>query len=354
MKSKTPLLFILFLSASIFSFAAQPIRKCIICHQKPDVKKILPSGIEKSVYVDRKILKGSVHKSLKCQDCHVDVTVIPHQGLRIGKVNCSRCHFNGNNQGVKDSPMYQQFWNSVHGQKLLAHDPKAPNCQDCHGTHNIYPAKSEKSMVHKKHIPDTCGKCHLQVYEIYADSVHGKAILEKGVMDVPVCTDCHGKHDVYSSDMSVSKVNSKNIPDTCSACHANYTMMKQLNLSTEQVDTFKHSFHGVALKFGEKAVANCSSCHGTHSIKKQSDPESSINPKNLPKTCGKCHEGANENFAKGKMHLDPFKKESGLIYYVAQAFIWLTTLTMLGLFAHILLDLKARLKEKKEHKESGK
>lgn len=354
MKSKNILLLLLFVSASLFSYAAQPIRKCIICHQKPDVKKILPSGIEKSVYVDRKALRESVHKLLKCQDCHVDITVIPHQGLRIGKVNCSRCHFNGNNKGVKDSPMYDQFKESIHGKKLLENDPKAPNCQNCHGSHNIFPANDIRSSVNKKQIPGTCGQCHTKIYEVYAKSIHGKAILEKGIMEVPVCTDCHGKHNVFSSDMSVSKVNSKNIPDTCSACHSNFTLMSSLKVGTEQVSTFKHSFHGVALKFGEKSIANCSSCHGIHDIQKQDNPNSSINKKNLPKTCGKCHEGANENFAKGKIHLDPFKKNAGFIYYVAQGFIWLTTLTMLGLFAHILLDFKSRLKEKKEHKESSK
>ncbi|MBK7252845.1 MAG: hypothetical protein IPI04_02735 [Ignavibacteria bacterium] len=42
---------------------------------------------------------------------------------------------------------------------------------------------------------------------------------------------------------------------------------------------------------GSAEVANCESCHGNHSIKPSSDTSSTINKKNLPKTCGKCHEG---------------------------------------------------------------
>ena len=56
---------------------------------------------------------------------------------------------------------------------------------------------------------------------------------------------------------------------------------------------------------GSTRTAICSSCHGTHDILPASDPRSTINPANLAKTCGQCHPGANANFAKGKIHLDP-------------------------------------------------
>lgn len=341
-------LFVLALFFSTFSLYAQGvIRKCIICHQKPDLVKELPSGIQVSVTVDRKELRESAHRNLKCQDCHADVTVIPHKDIVIGKVNCSRCHFNGNNMGIPDSPMYDQFWNSVHGKKLKEGDPKAPDCQDCHGGHNVQPADHPESGVHKTNIPDTCGACHKAVTREYVGSIHGVAILEKGILNVPVCTDCHGEHDVYSSDMSVSTTNKQNVPDTCKACHEDYALMREFDLSTEQADTYTSSFHGVALQFGEVTVANCASCHGTHSIRTHEDPASSIHPDNIPETCGKCHKGANENFAKGKIHLDPTKKESGLVYYISNFFIWLTTLTMIALFIHIFLDLRRRLKERR-------
>ncbi len=349
-RSNLQVLLILLLTMATTSLYGQGvIRKCIICHQKPDLVKELPSGIPVSVTVDRKELRESVHGNLKCQDCHTDVTVIPHKDIVIGKVNCSRCHFNGNNMGIPDSPMYDQFWNSIHGQKAKAGDPKAPHCQDCHGGHNVQPPANPDSHVNKANIPHTCGKCHEKVLDKYSDSVHGKAILEKGILNVPVCTDCHGKHDVYSSDMSVSHTNVQNVPDTCMACHEDYALMKKFNLSTDQAETYTQSFHGVALQYGEERVANCASCHGTHEIRAQDDPKSSINPANIPHTCGKCHKGANENFAKGKIHLNYHKKEAGLAYYVANFFIWLTSLTMVALFIHILLDLLRKLKERRDH-----
>jgi kynurenine formamidase len=37
-------------------------------------------------------------------------------------------------------------------------------------------------------------------------------------------------------------------------------------------------------------------------IRSSSDPKSMIHKDNLQKTCGNCHPGASENFAKTKMH----------------------------------------------------
>ncbi len=344
------ILFLFIISSSLLSGQSQ-IRKCIICHQKPGIHKIMPTGIERSVFVDKKALRGSVHRNLKCQDCHTDVTSIPHQSLKIGRVNCERCHFSGNNMGAPDSPMYDQFRESIHGKKLKSGHPGAPQCQTCHGSHNIFKPSDPRSTVHKKSIPSTCGKCHKKEFQDYSGSIHGVAILQKGILNVPVCTDCHGNHDVYSSDMSSSHTSKQNVPDTCRSCHDNYGLMSKFKMTTDQAETYTHSFHGIALRFGEKTVANCASCHGTHNIRKQNDPASSINVANVPKTCGQCHKGANKNFARGKIHLNPHNKDSGLVYYISNFFFWLTTLTMLALFVHILLDLRRKLKEKKEEKE---
>ena len=42
-----------------------------------------------------------------------------------------------------------------------------------------------------------------------------------------------------------------------------------------------------------------------------SDPRSTINKANLVQTCGKCHPGANANFAASKMHIAPKQPISG-------------------------------------------
>ena len=85
---------------------------------------------------------------------------------------------------------------------------------------------------------------------------------------------------------------------TCAECHSSVRMAKRFNLPTGMVKSYQASFHGLATKYGQTNVANCASCHGVHDILPSKDPASSINPKNLQPTCGKCHPGAGETFAK--------------------------------------------------------
>ncbi|MGC8916564.1 MAG: hypothetical protein ACP5NF_06250 [Thermoanaerobaculum sp.] len=79
------------------------------------------------------------------------------------------------------------------------------------------------------------------------------------------------------------------------------------------VKTFKHSFHGIANELGSVKVANCASCHTSHAVLPPSDPASSVNPQNIPRTCGKegCHPGANVNYARGRFHVDPSRRDAG-------------------------------------------
>jgi len=62
------------------------------------------------------------------------------------------------------------------------------------------------------------------------------------------------------------------------------------------------SYHGLAVAQGSVKAANCASCHGAHEILPSSDPRSSINPKNLEKTCGQCHPGISAQVSQGMIH----------------------------------------------------
>ena len=323
------------------------LKKCTTCHGKPGFSKVLENGKILDLYIDEKILRNSVHGKKECTDCHVDITEIPHRG-EIKAVNCSKqCHFIGNTSGAPQTDKYIEYKNSVHGKEFFAGNKKAPVCQDCHGTHNIFKPSNGLSQVSRHNLPRTCAKCHLNIYIEYKESIHG-VMFEKGNKDVPVCTNCHGEHNIRRPEDPLSTVSKGNTAFACSKCHSKVEIMKKYGIETEQVETFKESFHGVASEFGSKTVANCASCHGVHDIRPSTDQKSSINKANIPKTCGKCHPGANINFAKGKIHVNPKVKEAGIIYYVSQGFKWLTILTMVGLVTHIFLDLyrrKARSKE---------
>ncbi len=316
------------------------LEKCTLCHGKPEFRKILVDGQIRDLFVTEQTLAGSVHEKKMCVDCHFDISEIPHRE-RPRRVTCTHCHFKGNAEGAPQSDAYLAYFDSVHGKAIARGNGKAPLCQNCHGSHGILKAKNEESAVSQKHVAETCGRCHIEIYAQFTTSVHGVA-LAKGVKEVPSCTGCHGEHKIYGPKDPKSTVFATHVAEQCSKCHASVSIMGKFGIETEKVETYRNSFHGVASQFGSRTVANCASCHGTHSIRPAEDPLSSVNPKNVPKTCGKCHPGANRNFAIGKMHVDARKKEAGIVYYVAAFFKYLTIGTMLALIVHIVMDMYGR------------
>jgi hypothetical protein len=320
--------------------AAISLEKCTLCHGKSDFRKLLIGGSIRDLFVTGDSLKGSVHEKKVCTDCHFDVNEIPHREAPQ-RVICTHCHFKGNKEGAPQSDNVLAYFDSAHGKAIAAGNTKAPLCQDCHGSHQILRVKNPESTVSRFKVAETCGRCHLEIYAVYKTSIHGVA-LSKGNADAPSCTGCHGEHRIYAHTDPKSTVYPTRVSGQCSKCHGSIAIMSKYGIEAEQVATYNESFHGVASKFGSRTVANCASCHGVHDIRPPDDPMSSVNPRNIPRTCGKCHPGATANFAVGKIHVDAKKKESGIIYWTATFFKWLTIGTMLALVVHIFLDMYGR------------
>jgi hypothetical protein len=275
----------------------------------------------------------------------VDIVELPHQ-KKIELVNCSRCHYVGNVTGAPNLERYAQYQESVHKLALDRGNPKAPACQDCHGTHNILQPTDPESTMNRRNRPQTCGRCHLAEYGEYQEGVHGR-LLREGNPDVPICTDCHGEHNIQSPQDPNSTVYATHIPETCSRCHAAERLMRKYGISAEKFATYRESYHGIVNQYGGVAVANCASCHEAHRILSADDPASSVNKHNIPHTCGQpeCHPGASANFARGKMHVLVTKEEEPILYFVSTGFKILTIGTMVMLVGHILLDLFRKVQE---------
>ncbi|GBD93091.1 doubled CXXCH motif [bacterium BMS3Abin05] len=323
-------------------------KKCLICHAKPGLKKVTSEGEVISLFVNQKELAHSIHKNVPCQQCHMDIVTIPHKGA-IKRVDCSRCHYAGSPIEPKNTKRYAQLQNSVHGIALAKGNPNAPRCQDCHGGHDVYPPSDSSSHINKFRVAKTCGKCHPKEYNNFEKSIHAKA-LNKHKSEAPTCINCHGGHTIESPKQKTSSVYASRIPDTCSKCHGSIKVVGPFGIPTQQVTTYKNSFHGIATQFGEIRAANCASCHGYHSILPASNPNSRINKKNLPKTCGKCHKNINRNVELGKVHVNPRQKSAGIIFYVSSFFKYLTITVLVALMLHIILDVNHKLREKRAGK----
>ncbi len=131
---------------------------------------------------------------------------------------------------------------------------------------------------------------------------HGE-LVSRGQTDAPVCTDCHGEHGIFSPNDPRSPVSSIRLAEaTCAPCHESVRLSEKYGLPLGRLASFIDSYHGLKTKAGDQYVANCASCHGVHKILPSSDPESTIHPANLQKTCGECHSGISAELAQSPIH----------------------------------------------------
>lgn len=128
-------------------------------------------------------------------------------------------------------------------------------CLDCHGTRDLfedYGARADSLVVTDEHVGASvhagfdCASCHSDLADV-ADFPHAEKL---------------------------AKVN-------CGQCHSEEAAVYQ--------------WHG-RVKIGGGGAApvgdepSCADCHGSHNILPSTDRHSSVNPINLPRTCGACHE----------------------------------------------------------------
>ncbi len=300
-------------------------------------------------------LVAGVKGAPTCIDCHGEHAVQSPEdaGAATSRKKvaamCLSCHLDNPEVRAKVGPsagFVSSYERSVHGQAVEHGNDMAATCTDCHGSHEMRKGSDPSSKVAKVHIAGTCGQCHADVEEQYDSSIHGKA-LSAGVEASATCTDCHGEHNILSPRDERSPVAARNVSvKVCSPCHASVKLTEKYGLAGDRFQTFADSYHGLAGESGSVQVANCASCHGVHDIKPSTDSTSRIHPRNLVKTCGTCHPGANANFAKGSVHVIATSGQDKVLYFVATSYIVLIAVTIGGMFFHNLLDFIKKSKRK--------
>ena len=244
--------------------------------------------------------RGRGARGASCSDCHGPAHLIVAAPIARAAIprTCQRCHAqkfvveSGTAPNVSVS-----YADSVHGRELARGSTKAAVCTDCHDAHAVRPANEPQSSIFKFNVPRLCGRCHAAIAAQYGAGVHGKA-LARGNWASPVCTDCHGIHTI-----SRASDTARGPRASCARCHESVQLAMELGTPADKVRTYESSYHGLARKLGSKTAADCASCHGAHQILPSADPASAVHRNNLPATCGKCHPGAQANFARGKVHV---------------------------------------------------
>jgi hypothetical protein len=327
------------------------IEDCLSCHDVPGLQTTLPSGEILYLTVDGATYLNSTHGRLgyACVQCHTDITAVPHQPIRAESrrdftlnlyPTCRNCH----------EDKYQQTLDSVHQKALAAGNKNAAVCTDCHGAHDIGPPDVPRSKI-----PQTCEKCHSQIYDLYISSVHGSALIGEGNPDVPTCVDCHGVHRIEGPSNSPFRLFS---PQICAKCHANEQLMSRYGISTDVFQTYVSDFHGTTVEIFQAIAPGqtpntpvCIDCHGVHDMKKVSDPESRVIKENLLATCRRCHPDANANFPSAWLsHYKPSPEHAPLVYYVTLFYKVLIPTTIGGLLLFVIVDGSIRILNRRKER----
>jgi hypothetical protein len=261
---------------------------CATCHAETGDERLMAPV---------KAFAGDIHKAkgFGCVACHGGdaneagmEAMDPAKGY-IGKPDrlqviqvCGRCHSDARfmkqyNPSLRVDQV-AEYQTSVHGRRLFEKkDPKVATCISCHPAHAIKPPSDPASSVHPLRVAETCGRCHadpklMAEYKIptdqlakYKQSVHAKAMTEKGDLSAPTCNKCHGNHGAAPPGISW-------VGNVCGQCHST------------QGDLFAKSVHRRA--FEQMGVPGCATCHENHAIHEATDAMLGLGDKAI---CSSCH-----------------------------------------------------------------
>jgi hypothetical protein len=329
----------------------QPVN-CTACHFRGNLEgapDFTPMQQYKTSVHGRASLERGDTDVPTCSDCHGKHNIRPASDPEstIFRANiprtCAVCHENMQmilKHNIHVEQPYSEYQQSVHGKASLKDGEVriAAVCTDCHGVHDIQ-ANGEVDL--KPHLPSTCGRCHLEEYLAYTNSIHGRDF-KRRISDVPVCADCHGEHNIAAPWNPESSVSAFNITNTCARCHDDVARMSKYNIVTNKVSTYRQSDHGMGSKLGIVSVATCVSCHGHHEILPAYDPESSINQLNLRKTCGmpSCHPEMPPEILQSKIHIDQGNQDIAKLKKMRSIVLWsIGVLMCLGIVTGFLVAI---------------
>ena len=277
-----------------------------------------------------KELQRSVHRGrASCVDCHGSAHDVPLNSDLASPVSpfheIQTCGSCHERGGLIEA-----YRNSVHGKGLLQSGLiNSASCSDCHGAHVIVPVANPAAPTARQHSPEMCGQCHIGVLERWIrDSAHGKA-WSAGETEGPVCTTCHQSHAIEDPRRGGTR---QGMPNECGNCHG------------ERYSSYRLTFHGKSTELGLLSVATCSDCHTAHANLPASDPRSSIHPKHLRQTCGACHGKVPDAFLAIDMHNDPTDPNVNAYVYYVYVFMMALLIGVFAFFAlHDLLWLQRTL-----------
>lgn len=284
---------------------------CIVCHRRGGLL-----WTESTPLADEDSLANDIHwqAGLRCHDCHGgsptldafrnhrdDPTFRSASSPDQVPAFCGHCHsdidFMRQYNPSARTDQEEEYWTSGHGRRLKASaerenpelDQEVATCIDCHGGHGILAVNDSHSRVYPNQVAATCARCHSNQdimrgrsydgqplghdqFDQWKQSVHGRAMLEKGDLSAATCNDCHGNHGALPPGVN-------SVANACGTCHGK---IAKLFADTQM----NH-------KFEEIGLPGCVTCHGKHDISKPTDESLGIDDRTV---CIRCHNPQNPQY----------------------------------------------------------
>ncbi|MCM3875904.1 MAG: cytochrome b N-terminal domain-containing protein [Thermoanaerobaculia bacterium] len=161
--------------------------QCVSCHGVHGIRP--PDSTNSLVY--RENIPAT------CGKCHADAAYMKGYTLEDGKTPLP-------------TNQLEQYRKSIHGLALLVkHDAGAPACNGCHGNHAALPPQVS-------FVSQVCRNCHAANGSLFDGSPHKKAFQKHGW---PECETCHGKHNIARPTDEMLR----DAPEAlCHACHKKF------------------------------------------------------------------------------------------------------------------------------------
>lgn len=317
----------------------EPVAYCTACHGQEGISMTLEDGSEMDLFLDPRQFFASVHgPHLVCTDCHEryeqnhpgGATFPTKRSYEIQSYEiCKKCHFD----------TYTRTLESVHYEHLKKGLDVVPVCTDCHGAHDVPDPHEKRAMMSR-----SCAQCHVNVWQQYAGSVHGKALVEEGIRDVPACADCHTAHHI--TDPTTVKFHLAS-PEICVRCHGDPGLMAKYDIPTDVATTYLADFHGVTASLAQMSdvrdrqlVVTCVDCHGVHDIRSPSLIGGKEMKEDVREVCTGCHEGATADFpAAWLSHFQPSLQHAPLVFLIDWFYRIFIPFVIGGLVLQVLLHL---------------
>jgi hypothetical protein len=235
---------------------------------------------------------------------------------QAARTSCEACHGDASTFEASQVKIVHDAARSIHGNLRIS-------CHDCHGG-NPDPALADdmdaamdpsfarnpyRGIPARNQIPELCGGCHssaafmrrynpaarIDQLAEYRTSHHGIG-LSRGDLNVAVCTDCHGVHDILKVETPSSPVYPTKVAETCATCHsdaqkmAGYRTDRGRPLPVDQLAAWKLSVHARAMfEKNDLSAPTCNDCHGNHGA-------TPPGVESVVFVCGACHGRETELF----------------------------------------------------------